>query len=457
MSVSYSMFSGVSGLKGNSDAMAVISNNIANANTRGYKTNRTEFEDLLPVRLNESSQLGRGVRLKNIKTIFTQGAVSNTGVVTDLAIQGDGFFIVRNGSSEVQESGGSLYTRQGSFQFDRDGYLTDSSGGRVQGYMADSKGRLSTKLSDMQVSSNSIPPNPTNVVTLNANLDVRAKPMIEDFSINDPEGTSNFQSTVTIYDSYGETHACTVYFSKQDVDGENKWNWYATVAGNELAENPGFDAQGKQLPGIIGQGELEFDSDGNPVLPFQLDDGRKLFHDVKERSDVFEVQFANGSKPQELQFNFGPQFDEISQQISTLSSTSTATKSATMFHSQDGHEAGYLKSFKVDLDGAVQGVFTNGLQRRLAGVALATFPSNDNLQKIGRNSYIATNKSGSPRIGQPQTGIRGSIYSASIEESNVDLADQFVNMITTQRAFQANSKSITTTDSMLDEVINLKR
>ena len=457
MSVTYAMFSGVSGLKGNSDKMAVISNNIANSNTRGFKTDRAEFEDLLAVSLNENSQLGRGVRLRNIKTVHTQGAVSNTGVVTDLAVQGEGFFVVSNNVGEAAESGGKLYTRQGAFQFDRDGFLTDALGGRLQGYQADPLGRLNTKLSDVQIASNSIPPTPSSVVTLNANLDVRSRPPSREFDIRDPEGTSNFQSTVSIYDSFGETHATTVYFSKVNEEGVNKWKWHATVAGNELKENPGFNEKGEQLAGVIAQGELNFDSDGNPILPYAMADGRKTFFDTLEKSDAYEVQFSNGSKPQKLQFNFGNQIDPVTNEMSNLSSSSTATRSSTLFHSQDGHEAGYLKTLKIDLDGSIQGVFTNGLQRRLGAVALATFPSVDNLQKIGRNAYIATNKSGSPRIGQPQSGTRGSIYSASIEESNVDLADQFVNMITTQRAFQANSKSITTTDSMMDEVINLKR
>jgi flagellar hook protein FlgE len=457
MSVSYSMFSGVSGLKGNSDKMAVISNNIANSSTRGYKTDRAEFEDLLAVSLNENSQLGRGVRLRNIKTIHTQGAVSNTGVVTDLAIQGEGFFVVNNPATEASESGGKLFTRQGAFQFDRDGFLSDSLGGRLQGYMADPMGRLSTKLSDVQIASNSIPPTATQVVTMNTNLDVRSKPPLRSFDITDPEGTSNFQSTVSMYDSFGETHACTVYFSKVDEGGANKWKWHATVPGNELAENPGLDAKGNQIAGVIAEGEITFDTDGTPILPFQMSDGRRTFFDIQNRTDAKEVKFANGSKTQQIQFNFGPQVDPLTSEISTMSSTSMATKSSTMFHSQDGHEAGYLKSLKIELDGSIQGVFTNGLQRRLGGVALATFPSTDNLQKIGRNSYVASNKSGSPRIGMPQSGTRGSIYSASIEESNVDLADQFVNMITTQRAFQANSKSITTTDAMMDEVIGLKR
>jgi flagellar hook protein FlgE len=273
----------------------------------------------------------------------------------------------------------------------------------------------------------------------------------------DPEGTSNFQSTVSMFDSFGETHACTVYFSKVDENGTNKWKWHATVPGNELAENPGLDAKGNQIAGVVATGEIEFDTDGNPVLPNQMSDGRRVFFDILNRKDAFDVQFANGSKSQSIQFNFGPAVDPLTSEISTLSSTSTATKSSTMYHSQDGHEAGYLKSLKIELDGSVQGVFTNGLQRRLGAVSLATFASTDNLQKIGRNSYISTNKSGEPRIGMPQTGSRGSLYSASIEESNVDLADQFVNMITTQRAFQANSKSITTMDSMMDEVIGLKR
>jgi flagellar hook protein FlgE len=457
MSVTYSMFSGVSGLKGNSDKMAVISNNIANSNTRGYKTDRAEFEDLLAISLGENSQLGRGVRMHNIKTIHTQGAVSNTGVVTDLAIQGEGFFIMNNPTTEASESGGNLYTRQGAFQFDRDGFLADSQGGRLQGYMADPMGRLSTKLSDVQIASNSIPPTATQVITMNANLDVRSRPPLRDFDIKDPEGTSNFQSTVSIYDSFGETHACTIYFSKVDEGGVNKWKWHATVPGNELANNPGLDEKGNQIAGLVAQGEIEFDVDGNPKLPHTMSDGRRVFFDLQNRSDAQEIEFANGSKTQSVQFNFGPAVDPLTNELSSLTSTSMATKSSTMFHAQDGHEAGYLKSLKIELDGSIQGVFTNGLQRRLGGVALATFASNDNLQKIGRNSYVSTNKSGEPRVGLPQTGTRGSLYSASIEESNVDLADQFVNMITTQRAFQANSKSITTTDAMMDEVIGLKR
>ena len=128
-----------------------------------------------------------------------------------------------------------------------------------------------------------------------------------------------------------------------------------------------------------------------------------------------------------------------------------------MYHSQNGFEAGSLKTMKIDLDGTIRGVYTNGLERRLGAIAMASFSSNAGLQKIGRNSYIATSRSGDPRVGMPQSGTRGSVYSSSLEESNVDMAQQFVDLITTQRGFQANSKSITTTDSMMEEIINLKR
>jgi flagellar hook protein FlgE len=456
MGIHHSLYSGVSGLASNSDGMNVISNNIANANTRGFKGDRAEFEDLLSLSLNENSQLGRGSRLRNITTSFTQGALSNTGGITDLGIQGDGFFMVKNPKSEIQESGGMLFTRQGSFRFDKDGFVSDVNGGRVQGYMADNNGKLDTKLTDVQVSKNSLPPQATNVLSVAANLDIREKPLGVPFDINNAKSTSNFSTTVTVYDSFGTGHATNVYFQKQDVDGENKWKWYATVNGNEVEGGPGANERGEQQPAQIGEGDLEFDVAGNPVMKFRNADGIPTYIDGTEKSDAIEVKFAGGAMAQKIQFNFGSHEDENGS-LSTQTTTSIASKSMTHYHSQNGYEAGFLKTIKVDLDGSLRGVYTNGLERRLGAVALSSFSSNAGLQKVGKNSFIATPRSGEPRVGIAQSGTRGSIFSASLEESNVDLAQQFVDMIVTQRGFQANSKTITTTDTLLEEVLGLKR
>lgn len=456
MGIHHALYSGVSGLSVNTDAMSVISNNIANANTKAFKNDRAEFEDMLSVSLSEFSQLGRGARLRNIATSFTQGALTNTGGITDLGIQGDGFFITRSDTTDIQESGGQLYTRQGSFRFDQDGFLTDVYGAKLQGYMADDKGKLSAKLGDLQIAKNTIPPTATTRVTMAVNLDIREKAIPEEFDIKRATETSNFSSTVTIYDNWGTGHVATVYFSKVADGDQNKWKWNAVVDGQEISSEPELDEKGRPVPALIASGEVAFDAEGKPIMNFKTKDGKPSYIDVADGSDAFDVKFANGAVPQKLQFNFGPAEDENGV-MSNQSSTSIATKSITHFHSQNGFESGYLKSLKVDMQGNIRGVYTNGLERRLGAVALASFSSNAGLQKVGRNSFIQTNKSGEPRIGMAQTGTRGGVYSASLEESNVDLAQQFVDMITTQRGFQANSKSITTTDSMMEEIINLKR
>ncbi len=162
------------------------------------------------------------------------------------------------------------------------------------------------------------------------------------------------------------------------------------------------------------------------------------------KTDAATVQFVNGSQPQKIQFNFGPSMGEDGK-VGAQGSTSIAAKSGVVFHSQDGFETGYLKSIKIDVDGFIR------------GIAMASFANNNGLQKVGRNNYAYTPKAGEPRVGLAQTGSRGSVFSSSLEESNVDLAQQFVDMIVTQRSFQANSKAITTTDTMLEEIINLKR
>jgi flagellar hook protein FlgE len=458
MSINYSLFSGVSGLSANSDGMNVIANNIANANTKSYKADRAEFEDMLAATINENSQLGRGTRLRNITTLHGQGSLTNTNQVTDLAIQGDVFFVVKNDQVEVKESNGTFYTRQGSFRFDRDGKLTDPTGSRVQGYMADpdDANKLSPNLSDLQIISNTIAPQATNVVNVVANLDVREKPPVDPFNLENPVDSSNFVTAVTIFDNLRNGRQANIYFSRTNETDKNAWEWHALVDGNEISATPPKDSKGKVMPFQIAQGRVEFDESGNPVLPFFTKSGEPIQIDVAQKSDAVDVQFVNGAKPQKIQFNFGPAIGSDGK-LGVQGSTSIAAKSGVAYHSQDGYETGYLKTIKIDIDGSVRGIYTNGLERRLGAVALASFPNNHGLQKVGRNNYVYTPKAGEPRIGLAQTGSRGSVYSSSLEESNVDLAQQFVDMILTQRGFQANSKSVTTTDTMLEEVINLKR
>ena len=438
MAISQALYTGVTGLSVNSDGMAVIANNIANANAKGFKKDRAEFEDMLSMDLSSgagAAQIGRGARLRDVRTMQTQGGLAVTDNLTDMAIQGMGFFVVSNPHTEVQESAGRFFTRVGSFIFDKDGFLSDSSGGHVQGYMANEFGSLSSRLQDIRIETNSIPPAATQKVTMDVNLDTREKFLAEEFDLAKAEVTSNFNNTITIFDSQGGSHQMTTFFRRIEEGDGPAWEFHSTVDGTDVTDGDG--AKFKE----IGKGTLKFDQKGN-LLERQV--------------DFSEVNFAGGAQPgQVIDFDFGKTVTEGGSGIGAT--TSIAAKSITNFHSQNGYDAGNIKSLKVDLDGSIHGIYTNGLIRTLGAVALATFENQDGLLKAGRNQFYASISSGPPKIGMAQSGTRGSLYSASLEESNVDLAQEFVNMIMTQRGFQANSRSITTTDSMYEEVINLKR
>lgn len=440
MTISQALYTGVTGLSVMSDTMSVVANNLANANAKGFKYDRAEFDDLLSMDLSTSTgraQIGRGSRMSNVRTIHTQGGLSVTDRLTDLAVQGNGFFVVNNPKGETAEAGGNFYTRVGTFNFDKDGYLADNNGGRLQGYQADTEGVLSTKLSDVRILTNNIPPRATDKVEFNINLDSREEILEGRFDINNPIATSNFNNTVNIHDSQGNTRSVTTYFRRVEDRNNTKWEWFATVDASEVT-----DARRRDDLKVIASGAATFNTQGLLL-------SEEVYHS--------EANFNKGANPkQKIEFDFGKNIaDEEGTGIGA--STSIAADSITVFHSQNGYEAGNIQSLKIDLDGKIKGYYTNGIERMLGAFALASFENVDGLLKAGRNQFYATLESGAPRIGMAQTGVRGSIYASTLEESNVDMAAQFVEMIRTQRGFQANSRSITTTDSMIEEVVNMKR
>ena len=440
MGITQALYTGVTGLSVMSDSMGVVANNIANANAKGFKYDRAEFGDLLSQDLNAGggrSQLGRGARLQSIRTIHSQGGLAVTDRLTDMAVQGNGFFIVDNPKGETQEAGGKFFTRVGAFNFDKDGYLSETSGGKLLGYAVDEKGRLETKLEPIRLQTNNLPPNATNKVLMNVNLDSRTELREIDFDINQPKETSDFVNSLNIFDSHGVSHTLTTYFKRVESDEGIAFEWHATVDAKEVTDADD-DAKIKE----IASGIVKFNEKG--LL-------------LSEETIESSANFSKGAiENQVIEFDFG-------QNISTEEgngvgvSTATAAKSNTVFHSQDGYQSGNIKTLKVEMDGKIKGYYTNGIQRTLGALALATFENIDGLTKAGFNQFFATLDSGAPRIGLPQTGTRGAVYASTLEESNVDLAQQFVNMIMTQRGFQANSRSITTTDSMIEEVVNMKR
>lgn len=440
MTISQALYTGVTGLSVMSDTMSVVANNLANANAKGFKYDRAEFDDLLSMDMSTStgsSQIGRGARLSDVRTIHTQGGLSVTDRLTDLAVQGNGFFVVRNPKGEKQEAGGMFYTRVGAFNFDKDGYLADSNGGRLQGYQADQNGVLSSRLDDVRIVTNNLPPKATSKVLLNVNLDSRSDILDGRFDAEDPVNTSNFNTTVNVFDSHGTSHPMTVYFRRVPDRQGMSWEWYGTVDADRVT-----DARRNEDSKVISRGVVSFDSQG--LL-------------LSERTIQSEANFTKGAVPKQfIELDFGENIGEDGG-TGMGASTSTASDSVTVFHSQNGYESGNIKSLKIDLDGSIKGYYTNGIERLLGSFSLATFENVDGLMKAGRNQFYATMESGEPRIGLAQTGVRGSIYASTLEESNVDMAGQFVEMIRTQRGFQANSRSITTSDSMIEEVVNMKR
>ena len=437
MPIAQALYTGVTGISVNSDSMSIIANNIANANSTGFKRDRAEFEDMITENLNGGAQIGRGSRLANVKTMHSQGGMKVTDNITDIAIQGSGFFVISSPEAEQDVSAGRLYSRVGNLHFDKDGYFATPSGGRVQGYAADSDGKLSSRMSDIRIETNSIPPRPTDKILLNVQLDSRVETLTEPFNPLKPEATSHFNTAVTVFDSHGRGHSAVVYFRKLDssMDGIS-WEWKALVNGSEV-----IDPEEGELKQFA-EGVVKFDKHGFLA---------------EENQGLSEVNFSNGAFPkQKIDFDFGRNL-MTEKGNGTNASSSIAGKSITNFHQQNGYEAGQIKSMGIGLDGLVTGIFTNGIQRVLGGIALATFSNEAALVKTGKNLFSNSIHSGPANIGLPKTGTRGSLVSSSLEESNVDIASEFIDMITTQRLFQANSRSITTADNLIEEIINLKR
>jgi len=428
MSIISSLYAGASGLEANSQDLSVVGDNIANANTIGFKSSRSVFADMLAQGLmGGGGETGLGTKLLAVQKILTQGSLINTGITTDLAIQGTGFFVVKG---EHAGKVGEFYTRNGQMKIDNDGYLVTMDGLRVQGYDAvdagPKAGSITNTIGDMRPGVSASPPKATTTISMAVNLQASAEanPGGATFDVTAPGETSNFSTTTTIYDSLGKAHQVDIYFRKT---GEGSWEWHAL---SDLAPPDGPE---------IYRGTFTFGEDG--ILP--LPQGA-----TSQSTGANGVTFP-GALPQTLEFDFGGE--------GRAGVTQFDNPSAASFLNQDGFPAGDLAGVQVDPEGLVRGVFTNGQTRVLGQVALADFPAEDQLQRLGSNLYGHTPEAGDPVRGKPATGGRGTIYSGVLEQSNVDMSAEFIKMIASQRSFQANSKTINTADQLLNEIIALKR
>jgi len=426
MGILSSMYTGFTGIQGQGEALSVYGDNIANSATTGFKTARPEFKDAVARSLNgmgSSMATGRGAKLGGIRTVFSQGTLLQTESPTDLAITGNGFFV----ADGIE---GRSFTRDGSFHFDKEGKLVTSTGDKIQGFQADADGKITSKMGAISVDRPVLDAKGTGKVDLFANLDSRSDMNVK-FDPMNPDKTSHFATGVTVYDTNGSPHAVTVYFNK--VDGHS-WEWKAMAKGE--------DVEGGKL-GVMTQqanGKLTFDDHGRLA---------------EQSTDSSSFNFTKGSKAdQKVDFSFGKDVKSGGDglQLTQYGSNSEAYKTV-----QNGYASGSLGSLKVEDDGSLMAYYNNGENVRIAQVALARFESPEDLMKTGGNKFKETRGSGQPTIGQPNSGGRGQISSKALEASTTDIANEFINLMTAQRNFQANSKVIGVGDELLGEVINLKR
>ena len=427
------MYSGVSGLRAEGEALGVVGDNIANINTVGFKSQRAVFEDVLghSILAGTSSALpGSGVRVGDIQQMFTQGTLANTGVSTDLALNGDGFFVVKG---TVDGISSNFFTRAGQFVIDKDGNLTNTNGLHVQGYAANPDGTFQASPSDVKAPTASLPAHWTENASIGVNLDASAAVIAGGFVAADPANTANYSTSMTVYDSLGNSHALDVYFTKT---GDNTWDYNAVMSGDDL--NP--PQAGVNVP--VGTGTLSFTTDG-------------ALNQVTTTTPV-TLNFGGGAtQGQVVTLDFGSQVATGGTGLD--GSTQFGSPSSVGNQTQDGYASGDFSGIAVDGQGVVMGLYTNGQKLAISQLAIAKFRSNDGLGRAGQNLWIETRESGTAAIGTAASGGRAAVSAGALEGSNVDLAEEFVGLIQHQRSFSANSKTITTADEMLQELINIKR
>jgi flagellar hook protein FlgE len=412
-----SLFSGVSGLKSHQTRMDVIGNNIANVNTTGFKSSRVTFVDTLAQTLSGASaptdttggtnpkQIGLGTGIGSIDTLFTNGSVQSTGNNTDLCLSGSGLFVVK-------DTTGTYYTRNGAFLTDADGNLVTSSGGLfVQGWMASGTGDSRTISSTGSTTNitgllagKPIAASATTKITINNNLS----------SATATAGTA--VTTANVYDSEGNEHIITLTYTKTAAN-----TWSVTAASSDSTCTP-----------TLGTTTIKFTSDG-------------AYDSSNSTIGTLSLALTNGA---------------TTPQTVTLSPSSTAftqySGESTVTSSADGYTDGTLKSISIDSKGIITGTYTNGVNQEEAQIAIASFNNPSGLTKSGSSLYSMSNNSGDPNV-KTATALGCTLTPSALEMSNVDLANEFSDMIVTQRGFQSNSKIITVADEMLETLVNMKR
>jgi len=422
-----SMFSAISGLKAHQTKLDVAGNNIANVNTVGFKSSSTVFEDTLSQVMRNGSapngdtagtnpaQVGLGVKVAGITTNFSQGSTQNTGRASDFMISGDGFFITQQGNQQ-------LYTRAGSFDTDGTGNLITPDGAKLQGWMAGPDGTVNTNggLVDLKIPTGQVlAPVPTTGAAISGNLSADA--------VVAPAVATPVTSQITMYDSLGNAHQISVTMEKSATVA-NQWTLTLSEATQPTATT-------------LYSGTISFGATG-----------------VTTGKLTTPAVAADGTQTVALDLSKYPSWTgPAAIDLAGLTQFGGKSDAAAKTNAKSGSAMGVLEGYSLSGDGTIVGTYSNGLRQNIGKLALATFTNPGGLEKAGNSSYRAGDNSGNPLVGAAGTGSRGTLTAGALEMSNVDLAEEFTGLIVAQRGFQANSRVITTSDEILQDLVQLKR
>ena len=434
---------GLSGLYAANKALNVTGNNIANVATTGFKSSRAEFADQYSNSIRGTSAgknvVGTGVKTAAVSQMFTPGNINGTGQALDMAIDGNGFFV-------MSDNGSKIYTRAGAFYSDKDGYVVNASGSKLQGYAVDANGKITQGvLTDLQIDTSNLTPNPTGKISENVNLNSSATaPAVTPF---DPAntGTYNYTFNTDVYDSQGNAHQLNQYFVKDATS--NSWTMYTTIDGRNPADPTSTTPLANKLP---------FKSDGTldtaamtagPVAGGMTIAANKSFtldNWIPAQKNAAGAWGANGATANVAGVN-----------LDMLGTTQYNAASATTAKSQDGFATGELSGLTIDQSGNMFANFTNGQDKVIGQVAIANFANLQGLTPIGGTNWKESYASGVPVIGAPDTGTLGQITGGALEDSNVDLTGELVNLIKAQSNYQANAKTISTESTIMQTIIQM--
>ena len=395
----------LSGVNAAQQTMDVVSNNIVNAGTIGFKKGETEFAEIYASSLQDSGQSsGQGVALTTIRSDFSQGEFSFTTSALDLAIDGSGMFVLSDGDE-------TLYTRAGSFRIDGEGFVVTTNGARVQGFQPDNDGVITPAIGDLQISLALMQPKATGEVVFSGNLDTRTEAALTPFSAGDTD-TYNFSTSTTIYDSTGTPHQLDIYFAKA-AEPDGTYNVYATIDGEVQPESASMT--------FDGTGALTAGSD--------------------QQLDILGFT-PLGADPQTFT-------------IDLAATSGLGADSSTETLSQNGFKPGEVVSFEFDETGTVYAQYTNGEIRAMGQLLLASFINPSALSPAGNTQYRESEGSGLAVTGRPSSGSRGYIRPSALEVSNVDITQELLALLEAQRNFQSSAQAIQNEDEMSQSILNI--